>query len=114
MLFIRKMDQVTRCLDCFVKDKKKVHLLCGCDDIIVKAIAFLLFQFLNQKIKLKNKTRIRRKLYRIRHYLRKIADKKVSVREKRKLLIAKRVRTTLFPFLKLTLIPIFYKSLKDE
>ena len=106
------MDKILKNLKCFTKNKKKIHLLCGCEDDIIDSISQLLYNFLHEKFDLKSKTKIRRKLFPIRKSIRKLADKRASTRKKRQILIDKTVRSIIYPFIKKTLVPALEKSLK--
>lgn len=106
------MDQILKHLKCFVKDKKSVHLLCGCEEDVIHAIAQLIYNFLKQKLKIKRPKIVRKKLYPIRFQLRQLSDKRVSTRTKRKILINKEVRSILHPIIKNILVPTLLKSMK--
>ena len=106
------MEQIISDLKCFTRDKRKIHLLCCCEDKIIDSISQLLFNFLDKKLEIKkSKNKIRRKLFPIRKYIRKLADKSVSFRTKRKILIDKKVRDILHPFIKNILVPNLIKTL---
>ena len=81
------MEHVLKHLSCFVKNKKKVHLLCGCEEDVIHAISHLIYNFLKGKLKINKEKSMRKKLYPIRFELRKLSDKRVSTRTKRKILI---------------------------
>ena len=106
--------QLVKNVRCFTRAKKKIHLLCGCDDTIVTSISYLIRKFLNEQLTIEKKSTVRKKLYPIRKYLRAIADKQVSTRIKRKLLTKPKVSTDLHSVIKDTLAPALQKSLKEK
>ena len=108
------MDKVVQDLKCFTKNKKKVHLLCGCEDDVIHAISLLLFNFLGGKLEVKKKAQVRKKLYPIRYFIRLLADKRVSLRRKRKILVDPGIRLILFPIIKSILVPTLLKSMKEK
>ena len=108
------MEDIVRCLKCFIKDKRKVYLLCGCDSNIINSISRLLYIFLKGKLKIRNKNKVKKRLFHIRYFIRQLADNKVRLRRKRKILIDKEIRKIIFPFLKDILIPKLFKSLKQK
>ena len=103
-----------RDLKCFTKNKRKVHLLCGCEDEVIHAISLLIYNFLGGKLEVKKKAQVREveKLYPIRHFLRVLADKRVSLKKKRKILVDPGIRPILHPIIKSILVPILLKSMK--
>ena len=107
------MDEILDNLRCFSRDKKKVHLICSCDDKIIHSISQLIFNLLHQKVKVKNPKKTKQLLSPIRHSLRKLADKRVSVRSKRKILVQVGIRSILFPIIQNNLLPSLVKSLKQ-
>lgn len=106
------MDQIVANLKCFTKKRKKVHLICSCSDEIIHTISHLLYNFLHKKFKVKNFKKTKKELHPIRHFIRKLADKLVSTRVKRKILVNIGVRTILFPIIQNNLTPSLIKSLK--
>lgn len=109
-----KKESALKNLKCFTGNKKKIHLLCGCEDNIIKAISYILERFLDNKLVIKKRTRLRKKLYPVRKDIRKLVDRRVSIREKRKILVNRKVRDILHPVIKDTLVPILQKSLKKR
>lgn len=106
------MEKVIKDLKCFTKNKKKVHLLCGCEDDVIHAISQLLFNFLGGKLKISNRKKVGDKLHPIRHFIRQLADKRVSIKKKRKILVDPGIRAILHPIIKDTLVPSLLKSVK--
>lgn len=106
------MDKILDNLQCFSGNKRKVHLICSCEDKIIHSLSQLIFNLLHAKIKLRNPKKTRQILSPIRHSLRKLADKRVSVRSKRKILVQVGIRTILFPIIRNNLLPSLVKSLK--
>lgn len=108
------MEEVLKNLKCFTRDKKKIHFVCCCEDNIIKSISQLLKHFLNKKLKIKKRTKLRRKLYPIRRHIRKLADVKVSLRGRRQILVDNKVSTILFPILKNTFVPELQKLVEKK
>ena len=106
--------QLVKNVRCFTRAKKKTHLLCECDDAVVTSISYLIRKFLNEQLTIKKKSAVRKKLYPIRKYLRAIADKQVSTRRKREILINPKVGIDLHSAIKDTLAPALQKSLKEK
>ena len=106
------MEKVLNHLDCFVKNRKKVHLLCGCEEDIIHAISQLIYNFLKGKLKIKKEKLVRKKLYPIRFELRQLSDKRVCTRTKRKILVDREVRVILHPIIKNNLVPALLKSME--
>ena len=108
-----KMDKILDNLRCFSSSRKKVHLICSCEDEIIHSLSQLIFNLLHQKIKIKNIKKTKQLLSPIRHSLRKLSDKRVSIRNKRKILVQVGIRTILFPIIRNNLLPSLVKSLKQ-
>lgn len=89
----------------FKQSSRKIHFICKCDDSCIFVLSELIKNFLDNKFKVKNMKRIIRKLLPLRFNLRKLADSKVSSREKRKILIDFGVRAIVYPILQKILIP---------
>ena len=106
------MDDVVKQLKCFSTKKKKVHLICSCDDQLIHTLSQLLFNFLKIRFKVKQKAKVNAKLSPIRHSIRKLADKRVSIRTKRKLLVNVGIRSLLYPMIVHNLLPSLLKTLK--
>ena len=105
---------VVKNVRCFTSARKKIHLVCGCDDAIVTSISYLIRSFLEEQLTVKKKSTIGKKLYPIRKSLRALADKRVSTREKRKILTSPNVGKILHPIIKDTLAPALQKSLENR
>ena len=106
------MEQVLKNLECFAKNKRKTHLLCGCDEDIIHAISQLIYNFLKGKLKIKREKSVRKQLYPIRLEIRKLADKRICTRTKRKILVDKNIREILHPIIKNNLLPALLKSME--
>jgi len=89
----------------FKKCSRKIHFICKCDDSCIFVLSELIRNFLDNKFKIKNIKRILQKLLPLRFNLRRLADSKVSSREKRKILIDFGFRALVYPILQKVLIP---------
>ena len=98
-------DELVSNLQCFIKRKKKVHLLCCSFDALIHNLSYLVFTFLHNKLKVRNLKKTVKRLKHIAHHLRKLANKTVSVKQKRKILTNFAVRSLLFPEIKKKLFP---------
>ena len=108
------MDDVVKKLTCFTRKKKKVHLICSCDDEIIDTLAQLLYNFIQRKFKIKQEKKVREKLFPFRHSVRKLADKRISIKTKRKLLVDVGIRTILYPIIVHNLLPSLLKTMKKK
>ena len=106
------MDDIIKNLKCFTGKKKKIHLICSCDDELIHTISHLLYNFLHNRFKVKNSKKTYNQLFKIRHAIRKLADRRVSIRVKREILVGIAVRTILFPLIQENFVPSLLKSMK--
>lgn len=106
------MEDIIANLKSFTRSKKKVHFICACQDEIIHNIGQLLYNFLHGKFKVKKSKSTHKQLFNIRYYIRKLANKQISVRNKRKILVEVGVRTILFKIIQENLLPGLVKSMK--
>ena len=107
---VHEMDKSEMCerlkhLKCFKQRKQKSLFMCKCEDIVIVALCEVVTGFIQNKFKINNIKTILRKLSSIKSKLRRLADPRVSIRQKRQLLINFSVQTLLFPLLCRRLIP---------
>ena len=89
----------------FKQNKQKPLFVCKCEDIVIVAICELVKGFIKNKFKIKNIKTILQKLSNIKDKLRRLADTRISIRQKRKVLIDFGVQTLFYPVLCGRLIP---------
>ena len=111
---VREMDQSEMCerlkhLKCFKQRKQKSLFVCKCEDVVIVALCEVVKGFIQNKFKINNIKTILQKLSSIKNKLRRLADPRISIRQKRQLLINFAVQSLLFPLLCRRLIPFLEK-----
>lgn len=96
-------------LKCFKRNKQKSLFICKCEDIVIVALCELVKGFIQNKFEIKNIKKIIQKLSTIKNKLRRLVDPRISIRQKRQVLIDFGVQTLLYPILCSRLIPFLEK-----
>lgn len=96
-------------LKSFKRHKQKAIFICKCEDIIISTIGQVLKGFLSDKFRLRNVKTICKKLARVKGDVRKLANSRTSIKQKRKILIRAAVQKLLYPILCKYLIPFLEK-----
>lgn len=99
-------------LKLFKKASQKTHFICKCNDTCIFVLSELTRNFLKNRFKIQNKKRICRKLFPLRFNLRKLADAKISIKEKRQILINIGVKALVYPIFQKILIPMLEHKVK--
>ena len=101
---VYKMDQCEirerlKHLKCFKQNRQKSFFVCKCEDIVIVALCEVVKDFIQNKFKIKNIKTILQKLVNIKDKLRRLVDHRVSIRQKRQILIDFTVQSLLYPLL---------------
>ena len=94
----------------FKQNKQKSLFVCKCEDIVIIAICELVKGFIQNKFKIKNVKTILQKLSNIKLKIRRLVNPRVSIKQKRQVLIDFGVQTLLYPMICNRLIPFLEKE----
>lgn len=108
------MDNLISNLKSFIRKKKKVHFLCRCNDQIIHNICHLIFNIFYGNLKIKNPKKTHKLLYPMRDILKKLCNRKVSTKVKRKILVDAGIRKILFPQIQDNFFPCLLRSMPKK